>query len=106
MNQIRKTAQLCRQVHERLDLVLAGDLEDPALEGAWVLEVLPESSSSVLVQIVCPPDVSPADTRAALERAGPYLRSEVAGAIHRKRTPHLKFIVVVQPGGSEEAPHV
>lgn len=105
MNQIRKTAQLCRQVHERLDLVLAGDLEDPALEGAWVLEVLPESSSSVLVQVVCPRDVSPANVREALERAGPYLRSEVAGAIHRKRTPHLRFLVVAEPG-SEEGPHV
>ncbi len=98
MNHHRKTAQLCRQVHERLDLVLAGDLGDPALDGAWVLEVLPESSSSVLVQIVCPPHTPRADVRAALERAGAYLRAEVAGAIHRKRTPHLKFLVIAHEG--------
>jgi hypothetical protein len=41
----RKVQQLCRQVEERLGLVLAGEVEDPALQDLYVVDVSPEPGS-------------------------------------------------------------
>ena len=104
----RKLAQLCRQVHERIDLVLAGELSDPNLDGLWVLEVEPEpGSSALLVTLVAPDGVERRAIEASLDAARGRLRSEVAAAINRKRTPHLRLLVIPEralrasiPGGA------
>jgi ribosome-binding factor A len=91
----RKLAQLCRQAHERIDLVLAGDLSDPNLEGVWVLDVNPEpGSSALLVTLVAPDDANLPNVEASLDAVRGLLRSEVAAGISRKRTPHLRLIVI------------
>lgn len=91
----RKLAQLCRQVHERIDLVLAGELSDPHLDGLWVLEVNPEpGSSALLVTLIAPDDADLREIDRSLDSVRGLLRSEVAAAINRKRTPHLRLLVV------------
>lgn len=89
----RKTRQLCREVREALSLALCG-LDDQALEGAWVAEVMPGVDASQLrVVVVAARHAHPDATHEALRRAGGLLRSEVAQAIQRKRTPQLSFEV-------------
>lgn len=101
---------LCRQVQRRLDLALA-ELDDPLLQGLWIQSVVQEPGGRALLVEVVVPDVSMvAPTLARLEAARGHLRSEVAAAIHRKRTPHLQFVVVPQvtlllgPDGEEDEP--
>jgi ribosome-binding factor A len=91
----RKLAQLCRQAHERIELVLAGDLSDPNLEGLWVLDVSPEPGGTALLVTLVAPDEAPLRAvEASLEAVRGLLRSEVAADITRKRTPHLRLVVI------------
>ncbi len=90
-----KTLQMCRQVQRRLDLVLGGELSDPILQGLWVDSVVPESGGrSLLVHVIVDDVELVDDVRRRLSVARPHLRSEVAAAISRKRTPHLQFVVL------------
>jgi ribosome-binding factor A len=105
----RKLAQLCRQAHERIELVLAGDLSDPNLEGLWVLDVSPEPGGTALLVTLVAPDEAPLRAvEASLEAVRGLLRSEVAADITRKRTPHLRLVVIperalrVPQGGTHE----
>jgi ribosome-binding factor A len=91
----RKIRQLCRQVHQRVDLVLAGELDDPILDGLWVVDVQPEPGGAALLVTVAAPDSAElGPIRASLDAARGRLRSEVAAAITRKKTPHLRFAVI------------
>lgn len=94
----RKVQQLCRQVEERLGLVLAGEVEDPALQDLYIVDVTPEPGGGrMVVRMARAPgtaDVSPADIVARLEALRPFLRTEIAAAIHRKRTPDLIFQIL------------
>lgn len=91
----RKVRQLCRQIHQRLDLVLAGELDDPTLDGLWVVEVQPEpGGTALLITVAAPDDAELELIRASLDGLRGRLRSEVAAAITRKRTPHLRFAVI------------
>ncbi|MFO7562601.1 MAG: hypothetical protein R6X02_08145 [Enhygromyxa sp.] len=91
----RKIRQLCRQVHERLDLVLAGELDDPTLDGLWVVDVQPEpGGTAMLVTVAAPDDAELEPVRASLDALRGRLRAEVAAAINRKRTPHLRFALI------------
>lgn len=75
--------------------MLAGDLSDPNLEGLWVLEVSPEpGSSALLVTIVAPDEARLRDVETSLDAVRGLLRSEVAAGISRKRTPHLRLVVI------------
>lgn len=94
-----KSRQLCRQVQRRLDLALA-ELEDPLLQGLWVRSVEQEPGGrALLVEVVVANPALVAPTLARLDVARGWLRSEVAAAIHRKRTPHLQFVAVPEPTG-------
>lgn len=94
---VRKTQQLCRQVERRLSLVFAGELEDPILEGLVICSVTAVAGPSLLkVEVEVPetPDGVHRDAALVLERlavATQWLRSEIAGAINRKRTPQIIF---------------
>ncbi|MCA9607587.1 MAG: ribosome-binding factor A [Myxococcales bacterium] len=90
-----KTAQLCSQVGEALSLAL-GAIEDDVILGLWLLEVTPAPDSSRLrVQLGASGEHHPDVIHEHLERWSGRLRNEVAGAIHRKKTPTLVYELVV-----------
>lgn len=98
----KKTQQLCRQVHRRMDLALA-ELEDPALHGIWVLSVTPEGHGrGLLVHVIVRVAEQIREVSGHLDAARSHLRSEVAQAIHRKRTPQLQFVVLPQAALTHE----
>lgn len=94
----RKCLQLCRQIAETLDLVLSGECDDEVLQNLQVVSVVPAPNASrLLVTVVCDVADGPTDSQAVLERLerqSARLRCEVAGAIHRRRTPTLAFQVL------------
>ncbi len=108
----RKQDQLCRQVEERLGLVLAGELEDPLLQDLYVAGVEPEPGGvNLVVHLAVPPhraEVSPAAVLQRLAGLRAFLREEIAAAIHRKRAPGLLFRVERglpgTPGDGEDGP--
>jgi ribosome-binding factor A len=93
----RKARQLGRQVAETLDAVLAGDSRDELLRGLRVVSVVPAPDASRLLVTVAPrsPDEAerpdPVGMLARLERASGWLRTEVAGAVTRRKVPALTF---------------
>lgn len=98
----RKTLQLCRQVARALSTALASDCNDELLGEVYVDTVQPAPDASRLLVTVRPVTAT-VDTEAVLirlrEKKG-LLRAIAAGAISRKRTPELAFLV----GGPWEAP--
>lgn len=105
----RKVQQLCRQVEERLGLVFAGEVDDPALQDLYVVDVHPEPGSGrLVVRLTRAPGSARKQPISALlprlDALRPFLRGEVAAAIHRKRTPDLVFQVLEQdPHGEVDA---
>jgi ribosome-binding factor A len=92
----RKACQLCRQVAETLDEVLA-DCGDEVLRGLRVTNVAPFPDASRLMVAVAPvdggltPAAGPNVVIEHLERASGHLRHEIAAAVTRKRTPLLLY---------------
>jgi ribosome-binding factor A len=90
----RKALQLCSQVEQTLSLVLPACGEE-CLRDLLVTAVVPAPDSTRLLVTLChAPSAEVRDTvvvLAALQRAQPLLRREVAAAIHRKKTPELTF---------------
>ncbi len=90
----RKTRQLCQQVQQTLDQIFGGELRDELLDSLRVLSVASTASSTLLVTVVAdlPPErFDRAQIEARLADLAGWLRSEVAGAITRKRAPLLVF---------------
>jgi ribosome-binding factor A len=91
----RKTYQVCKQAEKTLNLVLAGESAEPVLREVIVCAVEPNPDSTHLLVIVeanstvVPLDEN--DVLGALRRAGGRLRSALATAINRKRTPQISF---------------
>jgi ribosome-binding factor A len=99
----RKARQFCRQVQRALNLALADRNIGDGLDDLFVEEVLPAPDCGRLsVHVVIPAALSVIDAMAALGRAAPGLRSEVASAISRKRAPELCFVPACQDGGCDE----
>jgi ribosome-binding factor A len=92
-----KALQLCKQVERAAAVTLAGECESEALAGAVVAAVEPAPDAARLrVSVVLAPgrlgeDVG--EARAALQRATPVFREEVARSIQRKRVPEIVFDV-------------
>jgi ribosome-binding factor A len=91
----RKALQLCHQVAETLEEVLA-ECGDAVLQDLRVLDVEPAPDASRLLVTVAVEEwqsqpVDPSRIHDHLARAAGHLRSEVAGAITRKRTPVLVY---------------
>lgn len=98
----RKDAQLCAQALDALSLALARTLDD-ALDGAWICDVTPSPHVGHLrVVVVAAPGADLGEVARALESRSGALRSEVAGAIHRKKTPTLSFAVLPTPVGTDD----
>jgi len=90
----QKVSRLCRQVREALSLALA-DVEDDAILELSVIDVVPAPDVTRLAVSIHAPEGS--DIHALhekLERVMGRLRSDVANAIHRKKTPSLVFVFV------------
>lgn len=93
----RKARQLCAQVAEILSGVLA-ESGDDILRDLLVESVLPAPNAGRLLVTVRP--ILVVDLSQALERlegSRGRLRSEIAAAIHRRRTPDLLFRVACSP---------
>jgi ribosome-binding factor A len=92
----RKVCQLCRQVAETLDEVLA-DCGDGVLRGLRVAAVIPYPHASRLLVTVAPvdgrlaPEAGPKVVVEHLERASGHLRHEIAAAVTRKRAPLMLY---------------
>jgi ribosome-binding factor A len=91
----RKAVQLCHQVAETLEEVLA-DCGDAVLQDLRVLDVEPAPDASRLLVTVAVDgwprrDVDPSRVYNHLARAAGHLRGEVAGAITRKKAPVLVY---------------
>jgi ribosome-binding factor A len=94
----RKVRQLCSQVAETLNLVLSGECGDELLQSLHVVTVDPAPDASQFLVTVAPSVpgevVDPSEASARLASFAGKLRSEVAGAITRKRAPKLLFRVL------------
>jgi len=102
--QTRKAKQICRQVFRTLDLVLSGECSDEYLGSLHVLSVDPAPDAARLMVTVksdLPPEqFDRAAILEALSASRGRLRTEIAHALNRRKTPHLSFRVM---GSPEEA---
>ncbi len=94
----RKALQLCSQVADTLNYVFSGECDDELLRNLHVLSVVPAPNASQLLVTVAPvvplqPEHNAAEINKRLAAAAGRLRSEVAAAITRKKTPRLLFLV-------------
>jgi ribosome-binding factor A len=86
-------------------------LVDERLASVFVEEVSPAPNASRLLVVLrsfAEAETELEETRAALAGAEGLLRTEVAVAIHRKRTPHLHYVLFAsgerdQGNGGERA---
>jgi ribosome-binding factor A len=107
--QNRKAKQLCRQVAETLEQVLAGEVGDEHLRRLHVASVVPAPDASrllVTVEVDC--ESAPADRESielALAKVSGLLRTAVAAAITRRKAPSLSFCVrgASMPKGREDS---
>jgi ribosome-binding factor A len=92
----RKALQLCRQVAQTLDAVLA-ECGDAVLHGLTVTSVAPFPDASRLLVTLTPFEARPGksvDARSILDHvkhAAGHLRREVATAVTRRRAPLLVY---------------
>jgi ribosome-binding factor A len=97
-NDNRKQAQLCAQVAEIASLAL-GSSRDPRLNQLLVHSVTASADGARLIVNVVPTDIANFDSLellvAALDAARPWLRSQIASEIYRKRTPDIRFQIVI-----------
>jgi len=95
----RKTLQMCSQVQRTLDQMLSGELGDDRLRDLYVSQVVPAPDANCLMVSVSPlgfaKDFQPQIVLARLAECTGRLRSELARAINRKKTPELIFRVVL-----------
>jgi ribosome-binding factor A len=100
----RKALQLCRQVAESLHAALAG-CGDDVLNGLQVTAVAPAPNAGrLLVTVAAAPSAAQPDAAIVTEhlrRVARLLRSEVAAAINRRKTPELVFAVRAVPISNE-----
>lgn len=102
-----KAQQLCHQVADTLSLVLNGDFGEE-LRDLRIVAVTPAPDASQLLVLVAPavagdsPD--PDAVLARLAAAAGCLRSEIAGAITRRRAPKLLFQFVAGQSPTEVQP--
>lgn len=99
-----KTRQLCRQVEQTLSYVFS-DCADERLLGLSVLKVQPAPGAAQLLVTLHSdsPGECVAEILQRLVRLEGRLRSEIAAAISRKRTPRLRFQIVQPPQSNREA---
>ena len=91
-----KDLQLSNQVRQCLELVIEDHILDICPGGCMIYAVEPAPDATRMLVTVAVADKNRdavRDRLAEVEVMG-ELRTEVAGAIHRKRTPELRFMVI------------
>lgn len=95
--QDRKAKQLCRQVAETLDQILAGETGDDLLRELRVVDVIPAPDASRLQVSVRPycgvERFAPEELKERLAQVMGFLRTAVASAITRRKAPSLTFVL-------------
>ncbi len=97
----RKTYQVCKQAEKTLNLVLAGESTESVLRELIVCAVEPNPDSAHLLVIVEANStvvLNENEVLEALQRAGGRLRTALATAINRKRTPQISFRFIASTG--------
>lgn len=88
----RKQRQLCAQVAEAIDLAL-GESTDSVLQGCWVVDVRPGPDQARLrVRVQTADQIDIRDFEKRLERATPWLRTQVAEYISRRKVPSISLV--------------
>ncbi len=104
--QENKVGQLCRQVEQTVWLCLSGECHDEVLRELCVHSVEPAPDAGrllVRVYFSNPRAAVPlAELLQRLDAASPWIRSEVARAIVRKRAPELVFQLICPEMAGEE----
>jgi len=100
----RKDRQLCKQVLRALNDALQAEARSSMLRELTVVRVEPAPDIARLrVEIEASPEGAAVGARQLMEqldRSRGFLRTQVAGAISRKRVPTLVFVIV--PAREEE----
>ena len=95
--------QLCAQARRALEFAIGSECRDEALQNLVLVDVIPDPTVRRLrVWLRGPAEMNEEDRAHRLRRlvaARGFLRAQVAGAIHRKRTPELVFELL---GGVED----
>ncbi len=89
-----KVQQLISQIRRTLSLVLENEIRDPLLNELFVEDIIPFPNASRLLVLVRHAGETSMEVRARLNASKSWLRTQVAGAIHRKRAPDLIFEVL------------
>lgn len=94
----RKALQLCRQIQRELSLILSGELDDDRVRDLLVMSVSPFPHTNLLLVTLQAGQVCSHEELLALDSVltqhKPLIRSEIAAAIHRRKTPDLCFRVI------------
>lgn len=96
----RKTGQICKEVSRTLSCAL-GASRDALIRELTIVAVEPAPDAARLLVTVCPLSTEPTDVQALKDRLHAQtgaLRTEVAAALQRKRTPELSFHVALTGG--------
>jgi len=101
-----KTHQLCSQVMETINYLLAADLGDSRLQSVFVEEVVPAPDATWLLVTMrqgwSNADFGPSEIQEALNGAAGLIRFEVAAVVTRKKVPELVFQVLPTNGVPHE----
>jgi ribosome-binding factor A len=90
-----KLDQLCVQVGEAIAMALATASDGLLRELGVVSVAVGRGAANLRVTLAAPRGEVDLDAiLARLQRAAGYLRSEVAGSVHRRRVPDLSYVVV------------
>jgi ribosome-binding factor A len=93
--------QLCAQAQRALEFAIGSECRDEALQDLVLVDVVPDPT---VRRLRGPAEMDEEDRARRLQRlvaARGFLRSQVAGAIHRKRTPELVFELLRDVAGKE-----
>lgn len=99
-----RSQQLCGQIRQALADALLCDCSDPLLADANVEKVESVCGSSVVLASISLDTLDPElldELHARLRAASGLLRASIAGAIHRKRVPQLRFAVTMAEAQAE-----
>ena len=102
-NHERQTSRVCRVAYRVVSELLMAEVSDPWLQSLQVMGVEPAPDASRLVVRVCSDEhaLSSEIMEQRLQRAQGLMRTALAQALQRKRTPQLAFVVV--PRETEES---